>query len=372
MVAAEREKDWPRALEALEILMGYVNGAPPVTAAENARLAELPPEELAGTDLTRGDMEELFSEAYMERLMQAPIRGEGDPKLKDLMREVEKGLSGARRGEVMAALSRIVGVPPTAGKLDIDYGRFLVVRKQQTVNGTRKDEDVPGLDEEMHPEFLASRSQLLFGKVLGDAFGIHEVFAALLSPTGGLVGPGNWLVPGVEKAGHLAPDNPVALHGTVHDAAGYLHTFHGEGPGYNYRDSDIEILGTGSPLSGQVSGIAYWVGEAGDDYVRRRVDEAVLEVERKLGSARDAVEAEIERRIAEARGKTERVAEAVEEVADDVEQVVLGVADAVEDARGTLERGAVERFETAREAVGGALPEEAARKLEAAWDFIRS
>lgn len=364
MAAAERASDWKRALEALEALMGYVNGAPPVTAEENERLANLSPEELAGTDLTRGDTKELFSEDYMERLKDEPIKGEGDPKLKDLMREVEKGLTGARRQEVMEALARIVGIPPTADRLDADYGRFLVVRKQQTVNGAKKNDDVPGLDEGMHPEFMASRSQLLFGKVLGDAFGIHEVFAALLSPTGGLVGPGNWLVPGAVKAGHLAPDNPVALHGTVHDAAGYLHTFHGEGPGYNYRDSDIEILGTDSPLSGQISGIAYWVGEAGDDYVVHRVEAVVVEVEKKLKTARDAVTAEIDKAIADAQKKAAQVA-------GEVEEAVYDVADAIEDARDTVEKTAVETYETATKRIG-AVRDEAKRQLEAAWDYIWS
>lgn len=370
MAAAERAADWARALAALEALLGKLNGAPPVTPEENARLAQLPPEELARIDLTLGDTRELFGEDYMERLKDEPIKGEGDPKLRDLMRAVEKGVSGARRREVMEALARIVGVPPTADKLDVDYGRFLVVRKQQMVNGKKKKDEPPALDEGMHPDFRASRSQLMFGKVLGDAFGIHEVFAALLSPTGGLVGPGNWLIPGVVEAGHLAPDNPVALHGTVHDAAGYLLTFHGEGPGYNYRDSDIEILGSDNPLSGQVSGIAYWVGEAGDDYVVRRLDAAVVAVEKKLKSARDAVAGEIDRKVAAAKDTAERAAETVRGIADDLGQAVVEVADAIEEARDKVARAAVQTFETAAEAVGDAMRDTAKRKLAAAWDFV--
>ena len=349
-----------------------VNGAPPVTAAENARLAALPPEVLAQTDLTVGDTRALFSEDYMQDLAAAPIKGEGNPQLKDLMREVEKGLHGPRRAEVMTALSQIVGIPPTAEKLDVDYDRFLVVRKQQTVNGARKDEEVPGLDEGMHPDFRASRSQLLFGKVLGDAFGIHEVFAALLSPTGGLVGPGNWLIPGVVEAGHLDPDNPVALHGTVHDAAGYLGTFHGDGPGYNYRDSDIEILGTDNPLSGQISGIAYWVAEVGDDYALRRVEEAVIEVEKRLQPVRDAVAAEIDLRMAQARRAALDAATEAENLAREAETAVTDIADAIDEARDRIEEAAVETFDSARRAIDEVVPEAARRKLEAAWDFIRS
>lgn len=349
-----------------------VNGAPPVTPEENARLAALPPEVLAQTDLTVGDTAALFSDDYMQRLAAEPIKGEGHPQLKDLMREIEKGLSGPRRPEVMAALAQIVGIPPTAEKLDVDYDRFLVVRKQQAVNGTRKDEDVPELDEGMHPDFRGSRSQLMFGKVLGDAFGIHEVFAALLSPTGGLVGPGNWLIPGVVEAGHLDPDNPVALHGTVHDAAGYLGTFHGEGPGYNYRNSDIEILGTGNPLSGQVSGIAYWVEEVGEDYALRRVEAAVVEVEKRLQPVRDAVAAEIDLRVAQAKRAVLDGAAAAEDLAREAETAVTDIADAIDEARDRIEDTAVETFDTAARAIENAVPEEARRKLEAAWNFIWS
>jgi hypothetical protein len=354
----------------------YANGAPPVTADENARLAALSPEELAKTDLTIGDTKALFSHDYMMKLKDAPIKGEGNPKLKDLMREIEKDVSGPRRIEVMQALSLIVGVPPTAEKLDLDYGRFLVVREQQKTRGKAKKADVPPLDEGMHPDFRGSRSQLMFGKVLGDAFGIHEVFAALLSPTGGLVGPGNWLIePGNAlfeegiKAGHLDPDNPVALHGTVHDAAGYLATFHGEGPGYNYRDSDIEFLGTDDPLSGQISGIAYWLKETGVDFAGKLTDEAIAELEKRLKPIRDAVEAEIDQRIDDAKSAAEKAIEMAKQLAEEAEETVVDVATAIKDASAKLEESAVEAIKTAAEEIGD-VAEEAKKKLEAAWDFI--
>ena len=55
MTTAERNGDWAAALKALDGVMGLVNGAPPVSAEENARLASLSPDELAKTDLTLGD-----------------------------------------------------------------------------------------------------------------------------------------------------------------------------------------------------------------------------------------------------------------------------------------------------------------------------
>lgn len=341
-----------------------------ISEEENARLAGLQPDALAQTDLTVCDTAMLFSEAYMTRLSKEPIKGEGEPRLRDLMREIVKGVSGPRRVEAMHDLAQIVGAPPTADRLDLDYGRFLIVRTQQTVNGQRIDDTVPGLDESMHPDFMASRGQLMFGKVLGDAFGIHEVFAALLSPTGGLVGPGNWLIPGVVKAGNLAPDNPVALHGTVHDAAGYLLTFHGEGPGYNYRENKIEILGTDNPLSGQISGIGYWVKEAGDDYVARRVEAKMLEVERKLKSARDAVAAGIERKLAESERTAKQIAQTAKAMAGDAKQAMLGIADAIRDGREKVKRSALMSLKKVTGNLFGRARGEATRELEAAYDLV--
>jgi hypothetical protein len=250
----------------------------------------------------------------------------------------------------------------------------------------------------MHPDFMASRSQLLFGKVLGDAFGIHEVFASLLSPTGGLVGPGNWLVePGQMgskdgvKAGHLAPDNPVALHGTVHDAAGYLLNFHEEGPGYNYRDSKIEVFGTTDPLSGQASGIAYWIKEAGPEYVERMATDAVVAVEKKLGEVRDEVRQEIDLRVAEAKRKAaeaiaeaKRKAEAAQKKAEDLarqaekkarelaekaEKKAVEVGDAIRSTAGKAKDAAVETYEAGKKKLGE-IADDAKKKLDAAWDLI--
>lgn len=338
-------------------------GTSPVSSEENDRLNALTPDALVQTNLVQTDLKQLFEEDYMSDLKDTTFRGEDDPKLKDLMREIEKGLSGPRRAEVMQALARIVGVPPTAEALDTDYGRFLIVQKQQKVTGLAKDDSPPDLDEEMHPEFRASRGQLLFGKVLGDAFGIHEVFAALLSPTGGLVGPGNWFARGVMKAGHLDPDNPVALHGCVHDAAGYLLTFHDDGPGYNYLESDIELLPTDHPLSGQLSGIAYWTAEAGDEYVTRRLDSAVATVEKGLQSVRDAVTSKIDSMLSVFRGKKA-------DPGEDVSGGDLDTVGALEDALSKSKTCAVDPYDTEQDSTS--LPEQAEAKLNATKRFLWS
>lgn len=125
-----------------------------------------------------------------------------------------------------------------------EYGKFQDLMAERDSAGA---EPLGGLSG-AHPSFMGSNTQMRYGSVVGDAFGIDPVFGAMLNPTGGLVGPGNWAIAG--------DDTPVGYHGVVHDAAGYLHTYHGVGPGYDYLG--VDPIPTGNPLSGQVGGIAYW------------------------------------------------------------------------------------------------------------------
>ena len=96
--------------------------------------------------------------------------------------------------------------------------------------------------------YMGSMTQMRYGSVVGDAFGIDPVFGAMLNPTGGLIGPGNWAVAGGESA--------VGFHAVAHDAAGYLHNYHQVGPGYDYLG--LEGGDPSSPLTGNRSGIAFW------------------------------------------------------------------------------------------------------------------
>ncbi|MEM9145824.1 MAG: hypothetical protein AAGC57_06460 [Pseudomonadota bacterium] len=347
-------------------------GPAPVTREENARLAALSPQDLAATDLTHRPITDLFDEGYMDRLRHAPIKGEDDPTLRALMREVEAGVSGARRAAVMAALARIVGEPPTADTLDTDYGRFLILRQQRDLIGAGKEETATPLDADRHPDFTGSRAQLMFGTVIGDAFGIHPVFAALLSPTGGLVGPGNWLIPGVVKAGHLAPDNPLALHGVVHDAGGYLLKFHDQGPGYNYRESKVELLGPEHLLTGHLSGIAYWVAEAGDEFLVSRLASAVMAVEAGLSAARDALKESIERSLMLAKSKARAAIATVTGIGRRAKQRLLDIADAIEDAREAAPKTLALGLMRATKAATSKMRLTAKHKFEAAWSFVRS
>ena len=50
---------------------------------------------------------------------------------------------------------------------------------------------------------------------------------------------------------------PIAYHSAVHDAFGYMLTYHQTGPGYKYLDN-AATQGRDKPLSGQLAGIRFW------------------------------------------------------------------------------------------------------------------
>ncbi|MEO0380254.1 MAG: hypothetical protein AAF252_08270 [Pseudomonadota bacterium] len=345
-----------------EFLKVHLGSTLPVSAEENEALAKLPPEELANTDLTKVDVTSLFDKDAMNTLRETEFKGEGTPALKDLMNEIGKGFPKRPRAEVMQGLEAVVGIPPDAKKLNLDYDRFLIVKKQQEAIAKEKDKEAAtALDADMHPEFMGSRGQLMCGKVLGDSFGIHEVFGSLLNPTGGLVGPGNHAIhPMIPiEAGHLDPDNPIAIHGTVHDAAGYLNTYHNDGPGYNYLDSDIEFFGTGNPLSGQISGIAHWTMEAGDEYVVKKVDAAALEIEKALKSVRDAVSTTVDKMMS-----------IFDDQEEQAEAEALETAAAIMDAAAKASQANVQARDAASPIPGPPMEKAAKEKLDAMSGFI--
>jgi len=373
---------------------------------ENERLNGLTTKELTEISLAGDALDEVFTEAYMEELKDMEFAGEGTPELKEVIKKIEKGLSGANRAEVLGELASIVGKPPSAAELDADYARFLILCKQRDAIGDEGGHTTPeAVDEEKHPEFVGSHMQLMFGKVLGDALGIHEVFATLLSPTGGLVGPGNDLIPGILPSPHLSSDNAVAVHGTVHDAAGYLDSFHEEGPGYNYRGNEIEaLIGDGLefvgleallPVTGQVSGIYYWAsqkgaGEAlgdGAEMAEAIYDDATVELEKALAGVRADATAEIDKILAafeetkqdaldkfdavkdDLEDRAEQAEQDIRDFAEDVEEEVLEAKEAFEDGVERVSNTVVEKYESLSEGARG-LGEDAMEKLNALANFI--
>jgi uncharacterized protein YukE len=127
-------------------------------------------------------------------------------------------------------------------------------------------DSVPKITEE---EFYGDIRQLRFGMIVGDSLGVHPVFGALLSPTGGMVGPSDdtpWL------DNTLSPWDVMQYHGPAHDAAGFLQNYD-IGDGYNYAPSLLAQLSESTfdwatktqpfqdqipALDGQTAGITYW------------------------------------------------------------------------------------------------------------------
>jgi hypothetical protein len=194
-----------------------------------------------------------FTDQYFDSLIGSKVAGADSKALHDALTEFAKNPRGADD----ALLQRIAdarGRP--LSEIKADYQKFLKVMDQRDANGVGKDPIVP-LDEKRWPDFMGSTTQMRYGKVVGDAFGIDPVFGSMLNPTGGIVGPDNGIFDGDSTA--------VGYHGIVHDAAGYLYNYHnGVGPGYDYLGR--EQRDTGSPFSGQRAGIDYWRGKVGDDW----------------------------------------------------------------------------------------------------------
>lgn len=149
-------------------------------------------------------------------------------------------------------------------EIKADHQKFLQLLAQQEASG---GEPIVPLNERRHENFMGSTTQLRYGRIVGDAFGVDPVFGSMLNPTGGIVGPDNGMFDGDSTA--------VGLHGIVHDAAGYLYNYHNRvGPGYDYLGR--EGRDTGSPYSGQRAGIQYWRDRVGDDW-RSAASQRVME-----------------------------------------------------------------------------------------------
>ena len=356
-----------------------------VGATDNAALSKMDAKTLRGQNLAQRDCKELFSDKYMTELTRMKdIPGAGDPKLKEIMRKLSKGVTPGERKALIAELAKIRGV--SAAQLDVQYDRYMILRAQQSaVQEDKKGEAVPDLAADVHDTFEASNAQLLFGKVVGDAFGVDPVFGSMLSPTGGLVGPGN-------KSVKLDDDNPTTYHGIVHDAAGYLKNYHNQGPGYDYLGRE-QWRDSSDAYTGQQSGMRYWhekldpsagtqimcgtidvvtacvldkdpvrAVKAAGEGAKKTAEQIKIEVEKRLGEGRKIVEGAIDEAIKTATGAAKTVGTALEQTAQDA-------AAAAKTAATTLANSAVTVVGTAKTTISSAG---AAVKdtLSSAWDFV--
>lgn len=195
------------------------------------------------------DVSELFSNRYMDSFVGITIRGEDTRRLHSAMNVLAENPAGAELERALTEIAEIRGIPPE--QLSAQYQRFLQLRDEAAAVAQRKGLELPEpVSDYFHGEFMGSTAQLRYGRVVGDAFGIDPVLGALLNPTGGMVGPGNF-------AFNPGDDDALGYHGIFHDAAGYMYNYHDIGPGYNYLGQESH-RDPGNPLVGQQSGVRYW------------------------------------------------------------------------------------------------------------------
>jgi WXG100 family type VII secretion target len=191
----------------------------------------------------------LFSTASLQILIGSQFQGAG-LQLGILMNGFMQNPSGDGLDEFIQALADIRdrGV----GEIQVEIEIFQELQEQRDA-AAPETETSPGGGGGAPNSFMGSMTQMRYGSVVGDAFGIDPVFGAMLNPTGGLIGPGNFAVAGGDSA--------VGYHAVAHAAAGYLYNSHQVGPGYDYLGQ--EGGDPSSPLTGNRSGIAFWRNAVG-------------------------------------------------------------------------------------------------------------
>ena len=188
------------------------------------------------------DPSSLFSPSKLRGLIGLQIQGAG-AELGNAMRDFLSSSSKGRADKLIAIIIILRGRPEA--EIRVEFEQFQEAMGQRDAAATEPPDTSGGGGSASH---MGSMTQMRYGSVVGDAFGIDPTFGAMLNPNGGLVGPGNWAFAGADTA--------VGYHKIAHDAAGYLHNYHQVGPGYDY-------LGTGSgspsnPATGHSAGIAFW------------------------------------------------------------------------------------------------------------------
>lgn len=179
-----------------------------------------------------------------------------------------------------------VTTPPKIA--DFTHSDFLQARTFWTFNGLAPNIQNDLLNDSQQNWWGSSR-QLLYGKIVADILEglvqiecsrkeeteecgscflnrrMHPFTAILLNPTGGIVGPGSMDVEELVTTLLNVEHEPLEYHSCLHDAAGYCKTYHGYGPGYNYRsndnfnDKDDLVVDTTSPMAYQIGGIKLWI-----------------------------------------------------------------------------------------------------------------
>ncbi len=221
--------------------------------------------------LVKGDPRDLFTTDRMDEVVDMHFQGEGTPELNAAMKGVLFAQPGDDVSKHLAEIGRLRGLEPSIVKTQFERFQQLqgVSKQLETARGLPPDDVMTTRRDEYlqtRGSFLGNQSSLRFGQVVGEATGLDPAFAAMLNPTGGMVGPG------MDVLAPADANSPVIWHGIFHDAGGYLLNYQNSGPGYTYlSDKQPDSGRHGSdPIQGQVEGISYW-------YERRQPDRSVLE-----------------------------------------------------------------------------------------------
>lgn len=215
-----------------------------------------------------GEEDLVISEDNLRELIDSQFAGGATQGLKDAMMILYAKPGGTVLAETVARVESIRGLGKgsglaqynTAMQKQLEGIEYYKKHKEDAgqVYDHAVDNPSPALDTGKHESFTGSNAQLRFGKIIGDVFGIDAVFGSLISPTGGMAGPGNERID-VPVVGGPKDGGAVATHGSVHDAAGYLYNCHGIGPGYDYLQSEPGSDAS-NPLAGQTN-INWWIEE---------------------------------------------------------------------------------------------------------------
>ena len=190
------------------------------------------------------DPRTVFALGFMWSTYADGLMGAGTPELRTAMSRAahaDRDAFEANDAALLRVLARVRGRPVETMRAEL--GTFLSLRAERA-QGPPIDAPLTWLNG----SYTGSRMHLHYGLVVGSCFGIDPVFAALLKPTGGLVGPGRYAF--------NAGETMLGFHAAYHDAAGYMHTWHRCGPGFDYLGQ--EGTDTSSPMTGQVSGVRAW------------------------------------------------------------------------------------------------------------------
>jgi|GEM_PF-515944 WXG100 family type VII secretion target len=193
------------------------------------------------------DVHSLFAPEKMKQMVGRTWQGQGSAQLRNAMNVLNGDPTPEQVEKALDDIAEARGVDRK--KIAADYEVFKQ-KKQQMVNKYGEpDSGSASFIPFLHSDYMGSRDQLRFGQIVGDAFNIDPVFGALLEPTGGMPGAGNQAIP--------ANESILSYHAAYHDAAGFLYTNFGQGPGYDYLGQEAHRP-TDHGLTGQETGLKFW------------------------------------------------------------------------------------------------------------------